>query len=450
MTLQVMQGLPVPVGMPVSSEEPAKPEAADFLNILAALVMPSPQPLPMVNQDQLPIINPEQAEQNIGKNSVPINPEKIIIPPRLGTLNWQPPAITTVSTKAGKEANLTLPVGGQDALDPIIAALEVSETPEQFLVLPDSPRPQPNNLTKVNLNGQQIPESQIPSTIKSSDGELSLEQLKVSTEESTQQEQLETIPTLHSQSNERMLIPRSKTVALSKDTSDLNIVVTEKQQAFQVVRSMTEAGNSGLYYEKDLEVEMPLPESETGNQEIRPFIEYLPKELTPVQNLKIPIVEFKVPNQGLATELPRIIESQVLNSDGKEISRDFIIHLEPKDLGKLTVKLTAEEGIITVKILTEHSETRNLIETGLSNLRQSFSEQGIKYGKMEVELGGQYLNQQQQQQKQQQHPGSQMRWNQQGLFPGEQWLDNQLYPKDSLAALAGRRLNSNSAVDYMA
>lgn len=429
MSMQAIQGLPVQVGGTKSSDEPAKSEAADFLNILAALVMPNLQPLPVANQDQLPIPNPEPGQQSLEKNSATLNPEITNIPPNLGTLNWQTPAaITTASTQASKEAKLTLPTGDQDEPKPISVA---TEAPEQFLALPEIPRQQYNKLTEVNLNGQQIPQLEIPSA-----------------EEPTQQEQLETNPAVHSQSKEKIFMPKSKTVAEGLNTLDLNISVTEKHQAVQAVGSKTEAGNSRLNYEKDVEVDIPLAESETGNQKIRPFTEYLPKELVQVRDSKIPVVEFKVPSQGLAGELPRIIESQVLNSDGKEISRDLIIHLEPKDLGKLTVKLTAEEGIITVKILTEHGETRNLIETGLSSLRQSFSEQGIKYGRMEVELGGQNLNQQQQQQ--QQHPGWQMRWNQQGSSPGEQWLDSGYYPEDSLATFGGRRLNSSSVVDYMA
>jgi len=319
---------------------------------------------------------------------------------------------------------------------------EVLEEPEQLVALQEISGQQHLKQFGQNLDGKEILQSEV----------LSTDSFQVRVVDPTQeevQELQETNPLMPSQSSENFQGLKSKTVAISQDTSEQNIAGTEKYQVTQAVDSKAGDSKSGLDYEKQVEVEIPFSENEPSNQEIRPFTEYLAKDLVRVSDSKIPIAEFKVPSQELAGELPRIIESQVFNSEGKETSRDFIIHLEPKDLGKLTVKLTAEQGIITVKILTEHAETRQLIETGLSNLRQSFSEQGIKYGRMEVELGGQYLNQQHQQQ-QQQHPGFQMRWKQQGDFPGEKRLDSTYYPEDNSAVFTGRRLNSSGVVDYMA
>lgn len=112
-----------------------------------------------------------------------------------------------------------------------------------------------------------------------------------------------------------------------------------------------------------------------------------------------------LPAEKVSQELPRIIEDHFKSLVTKESpGKDLVIQLEPKELGKLTVKLTAQEGIVSVKIVAESAESRSILENGLQNLRQSFSEQGIKYGRMDIELGGQNVGQHHQPNQQNHHP----------------------------------------------
>ncbi|MGI6587736.1 MAG: flagellar hook-length control protein FliK [Peptococcia bacterium] len=119
------------------------------------------------------------------------------------------------------------------------------------------------------------------------------------------------------------------------------------------------------------------------------------------ENMKNTVGELRLNTENLARDLPEIVLSQIKTLQHLNGSKDVIIHLEPKELGKLVVKLTSEEGIVSVKFVAHYPVTRNLLESGLDNLRQSFVEQGISFDRLDVELGGQQLEQNQYQHQQQ-------------------------------------------------
>lgn len=98
----------------------------------------------------------------------------------------------------------------------------------------------------------------------------------------------------------------------------------------------------------------------------------------------------KVPAAQLPEELPQIIKARLQRSEGGKGGQDLIIQLEPKALGKMTVQLTSHDGIVAVKILVEHAESKVLLDSQIPALKQSFSEQGVKYGQVNVEVGGQF------------------------------------------------------------
>lgn len=100
----------------------------------------------------------------------------------------------------------------------------------------------------------------------------------------------------------------------------------------------------------------------------------------------------------LPAEFSRLINQKISRADRIKGSKDLVIHLEPKELGKLVVKLSTSEGVVSVKIVAECSEAKGLLESNLSNLRQSLTDQGIKYGNIEVDLGTNYFQQEQHQQ----------------------------------------------------
>lgn len=121
-------------------------------------------------------------------------------------------------------------------------------------------------------------------------------------------------------------------------------------------------------------------------------------QATPANNGKtphVPVMENVVNAEHLAQDLPEIVLSKLKTFENKDGSKDVLIHLEPKELGKLVVKLTSVEGMVSVKIMAHYPLTRDLLESGLNNLRQSLLEQGISFDRLDVELGGQQLNQSQ-------------------------------------------------------
>jgi flagellar hook-length control protein FliK len=102
--------------------------------------------------------------------------------------------------------------------------------------------------------------------------------------------------------------------------------------------------------------------------------------------------EPSVQAERLAQDFPEIVISRLKTIDKANGSKELVVQLEPKELGKMVVKLTSEEGIVSVKILAHAPVTKDLLESGLNSLRQSFMEQGIRFDRMDVELGGEQFN----------------------------------------------------------
>lgn len=201
--------------------------------------------------------------------------------------------------------------------------------------------------------------------------------------------------------------------------------------------------NPGNLFEAGLTNEKTAPLQENPSDEPAVFIQNLPEQKP--QELKQP-GEAKVPIGELPKELPKLIEKELGFESLKVGTKDVTIKLEPQDLGKLTVKLSASDGAVSVKIITEHNQIKNLVESGLQNLRQSFTDQGIRFGHMEVEVGNQFLNQQQQQ--------HQPNWSHEknGFQQPGAWFDQAEYgTEEEIRPWTNQTgLTSYSSVDYIA
>jgi len=97
---------------------------------------------------------------------------------------------------------------------------------------------------------------------------------------------------------------------------------------------------------------------------------------------------------------------------------ELSIDLKPEFLGKLTIKVMVEEGIVTARFIAESQQVRQMLETNLNTLRHNLEAQGIRVDRTEVSValnnGGmfdgsegsrQYLWQQGQYSSQQQYQG---------------------------------------------
>lgn len=149
----------------------------------------------------------------------------------------------------------------------------------------------------------------------------------------------------------------------------------------------------------------------------------------------------KVDVSQLPEELPKVINARLETmANGKNEKDQLVIQLEPKELGKIIVKLSAEEGIVSVKILAEQHDAKFILENGMSNLKESFQEQGIKYGRLDVEVGGNFHGQSQQQSNQ----------NQWSFQSGQQnWLENGFeHELEASVAKVYDASSLSSGVDY--
>ena len=92
------------------------------------------------------------------------------------------------------------------------------------------------------------------------------------------------------------------------------------------------------------------------------------------------------PRRADGIQLVKDIAQQIglLGGQGKS---DFQLQLSPESLGRLHVRLTMEDGALTVRMTAQSSEARSTIESNLGQLRQSFQEQGIRVDRFVVVAG---------------------------------------------------------------
>jgi flagellar hook-length control protein FliK len=84
-----------------------------------------------------------------------------------------------------------------------------------------------------------------------------------------------------------------------------------------------------------------------------------------------------------AIQLVRDIADQVglLSGQGKS---EFQLQLNPESLGRLHVRMTLEDGAVTVRMTAQSAEARSAIESHLGQLRQSFQDQGIRVDRFQI------------------------------------------------------------------
>lgn len=108
-------------------------------------------------------------------------------------------------------------------------------------------------------------------------------------------------------------------------------------------------------------------------------------------------------------ELPKYILEQLKNNfrtNKADNTSEVTIRLKPESLGKITLHLTTEGEKLSIRIFTESSLSKALVEQNMSLLRQALEEQGIKSKSINVEVGGDNLSQHFNQQREHQTKGN--------------------------------------------
>jgi flagellar hook-length control protein FliK len=89
-----------------------------------------------------------------------------------------------------------------------------------------------------------------------------------------------------------------------------------------------------------------------------------------------------------ASELPEIVLQSFQSFENAEGAHEVVIQLAPESLGRLTVRLASQDGILAIQILAHSPMTQRALESGVAGLRQALDQQGIRYQRIEVELDG--------------------------------------------------------------
>jgi flagellar hook-length control protein FliK len=86
-----------------------------------------------------------------------------------------------------------------------------------------------------------------------------------------------------------------------------------------------------------------------------------------------------------AAKLVKDIADQIglLAGQGKS---DFHLQLRPEALGRLSVHLSMDDGGVTVRMHADSAQAKAMIDSNLSQLKQSFQDQGIRVDRFVVNV----------------------------------------------------------------
>ena len=107
-------------------------------------------------------------------------------------------------------------------------------------------------------------------------------------------------------------------------------------------------------------------------------------ELAEATKTQIPRMAREIVNQMVFQQI--VDNSHMLV--GKEHS-EIKIQLKPEFLGKVSLEISIEKGVVKAEIVAENQQVKQLIEANLGNLRQTLINQGLKVNQLVVSLGGQ-------------------------------------------------------------
>jgi flagellar hook-length control protein FliK len=72
--------------------------------------------------------------------------------------------------------------------------------------------------------------------------------------------------------------------------------------------------------------------------------------------------------------------------DHKDIRDEIKIKLKPEILGEMTIKVVVEKGIVTAKAFVESYQIKQLLDSNIEQLRDSFREQGVSFQALDVSV----------------------------------------------------------------
>lgn len=120
---------------------------------------------------------------------------------------------------------------------------------------------------------------------------------------------------------------------------------------------------------------------EASGQEANPFVQ------TAQQVLKAAAAQQASGAQPVWTADTQDIMRQIMDYMKLQIKPDMEsmeLQLHPENLGRLRIQVASREGVMTAQFITQNEAVKNALESQIVQLRENFSEQGIKVEAIEV------------------------------------------------------------------
>ncbi len=134
------------------------------------------------------------------------------------------------------------------------------------------------------------------------------------------------------------------------------------------------------------------------------FGEFMSEQLTQMKEVPTSTQATTEYQEVLTKEvMDQIVTKAIVRLNGDSTSVE--LQLNPEQLGKVAVSITAEQGVIKGQFFTENSVVKEMLESNMVQLKEQLEAQGIKVDKIEVTIGSsnQFLNQQQEGKNKQQY-----------------------------------------------
>lgn len=101
-----------------------------------------------------------------------------------------------------------------------------------------------------------------------------------------------------------------------------------------------------------------------------------------VQNQEVPVNEQKVNRTEIINQIVK--KAEIILDDAMPEMR---MQLEPENLGKLTLRVAVEKGLITAKFTAESYEVKQTIESSFNELKDMLQEKGLLIQNLSVSVG---------------------------------------------------------------
>lgn len=95
------------------------------------------------------------------------------------------------------------------------------------------------------------------------------------------------------------------------------------------------------------------------------------------------------PTTILSQDLTNLVHSQIIEKfqyTELQAAKEIQMDLSPKELGKLSLKMVEQNGVITAQIKVEQDKTKELIMQNIESLKEGFEKQGLSIADVQVEV----------------------------------------------------------------